>query len=65
MRTDTRVTDSQEAARRMLARYTSPHVAEEMAHWHACDYAPGDWRRGYWERVKAEIQQATSRKGER
>jgi len=33
----------------MLRRYSSARIAEEMAHFHGCDYREGDEQRAYWE----------------
>jgi hypothetical protein len=47
--------DIRDIARNMLQRYSSPRVAEEMAHGHACDYTPDSEAAKHWRAVQAEI----------
>ena len=51
-------------ARRMIARYSTMKIAEEMANWHGCDYPPASRERNYWTRVGARIMQYRLSRGE-
>ena len=52
-----------ETARRMLARYSSPRVAEEMAGWHKHDHPSGSKHYKYWEAVQKRIRAIASARG--
>lgn len=47
--------DVDDIARTMLARYSSPKVAREMAYMHAMDHRVGDPRRAKWLAIYARI----------
>lgn len=56
--------DVSDAARRMLSRYSSAHVAATMAWFHAMDHAPGTEHHEYWKAVRTEIVRLGSAKGD-
>lgn len=50
----------QKTAERMLKRYSLARVANEMAHWHACDSVDVE-RIAYWRAVAARITSLSTR----